>query len=231
MNNRYGNHQIDCFQTGVNTIKTITTVKSPRITGCAFPWFRLATILLSLVLLQSADEASGQINIYTLEVPGTAPWTDTGINITAGSQLAITASGIVGYGFESGQTTDANGGDISDVKFFADAVLPDAMGHSLIGKIGGTTEIGTGIPVPEGTPGNGPGFVGISYGEVISTSGELFLGFNDEAGTFYDNSGSFSVTITVIPVPEPSAAALLGLGGLVLWFRSNRRVRSVSNHT
>jgi hypothetical protein len=225
MKNKHGNHQIDCPHTGVNTIKTITAVKSPRTTCCSFSWFRLATILLSLMLWQSAEEASAQISVYTLAVPGTAPWTDTGISITAGSQLAITASGTVGYGFESGQVTDANGGDISGAQFFADAVLPNAIGHSLIGKIGGTTDIGTGIPVPEGTPGNGPGFVGTSYDEVISTSGELFLGFNDEAGTFYDNSGSFSVTITVTPVPEPTTAALLGLGGLALLFKSHRRVR------
>ena len=144
------------------------------------------------------------------------PWTDTGINIAAGSQLDITASGIVAYGGSTDQTTDANGG-IPSQEFFQNAVLPNTIIVSLIGKIGGTIDVGTGTPVPEGTPGDGPGFVGISYSEVTPTGGELFLGFNDQVGAFWDNSGSFSVTIDVVPVPEPSTVALSVLESWLSW--------------
>lgn len=96
---------------------------------------------------------------------------------------------------------------------------------SLIGKTGGTTAVGSGTPVPQGTPGDGAGFVGASYDEFISTGGELFLGFNDQVGGFSDNSGGFSVTLDVLPVPEPSAVAFFGLGGLALLAR--RRMRRV----
>jgi hypothetical protein len=158
-----------------------------------------------------------------MNVTSTVPWTDTGIYIAAGSQLDITASGIVAYGTSPVQVTDANGGESSGQQFFQNAVLPNTIIVSLIGKIGGTTDIGTGTPVPEGTPGDGPGFVGISYSEVTSTSGELFLGFNDQVGGFWDNSGSFSVTIDVVPVPEPSTVTLVGFGCLVLLVRFNKQ--------
>jgi hypothetical protein len=102
-------------------------------------------------------------------------------------------------------------------------MLPNTVCHSLVGKIGGTTAVGDGTPVPEGTLGDGPGFVGTSYSELVPTSGELFLGFNDDPAVFWDNSGSFSVTISVVPVPEPSTVALVGLGGLVLLAGCNKQ--------
>src|SRR5579871_1733684 len=49
----------------------------------------------------------------------------------------------------------------------------------------------------------GAGFVGSSYSYVMSTSGRLFLGFNDYVNYFFDNSGSFRVTIDLSSaVPE-----------------------------
>jgi hypothetical protein len=208
-------------------MKTTTLVKNPQIISRASSCFGPATILFSLVLLQSAQEAPAQ-NIYTMDVPCTVPWTDTGINIAAGSQLDITASGIVSYGSFPFEVTDANGGNWDGQQFFETAVLPNTTVVSLIGKIGGTTDIETGTSVSEGTPGNGPGFVGTSYSEMISTSGELFLGFNDQIQSFGDNSGSFSVTIDVVPVPEPSTVALVGFGGLALLVRFNKQQGGLS---
>jgi hypothetical protein len=70
------------------------------------------------LLLRSAEEASA-LAIYTLGVTATVPWTDTGINIAAGSQLDITASGIVHYSTSSYQVCDANGGDYTGTQFLS----------------------------------------------------------------------------------------------------------------
>ncbi len=185
-----------------------------------FSSFAAAAFLVSLITLWSGQNA--RATIFTLNIPDTVAWTDTGINIAAGSELEISASGTVTYGLSAGETIGPNGGNPGGSQFLPDAVVPSAILHSLIGKTGGTTAVGNGTPVPEGTPGDGTGFVGVSYDKIISSGGELFLGFNEEVGGFSDNSGSFSVTVTV--VPEPSGAAFFGLGaGVLLWKRMRRR--------
>ncbi len=182
-----------------------------RRTGLRFPgWKRAVATLTGLLLLQAVPDARAVG--YVFSISSTTPWTDTGLDVLAGTELLITATGMVQYGPFAQQITDANGGDYTGTKFFSDAVLSNTVVVSLIGKIGGTTTIGTGAPIPEGVPGNGIGFVGTSYDQVMPTSGRLFLGFNDRIGYFGDNSGSFAVTVTV--VPEPSVLALFAVGGL-----------------
>lgn len=133
----------------------------------------------------------------SMEVPSTSPWSDTGIDVLAGQRLRITATGMAHYGNLPEQVTDANGGTYYGKKFFTTTVLPDAVVVSLIGKIGGTTAIGTGTPLPEGAPGDGTGFVGTSYDQIVPESGRLFLGFNDQVQAFGDNGGAFTVTVTL----------------------------------
>jgi hypothetical protein len=132
----------------------------------------------------------------TLEVSSTAPWVATGLSVSAGARLRVRATGTVRYGGGAEQVGDANGSSFGQ-KFYPAAVLPNAIVASLIGKVGGTTAVDTGSPVPEGAPGSGAGFVGASYDELMITSGPLFLGYNDQREWFYDNVGSFAVTITL----------------------------------
>jgi hypothetical protein len=133
----------------------------------------------------------------SMQVPATTPWSDTGIDVTAGQDLQISATGMASYGGLAQQVTDANGGTYYGKRFFTDDVFPSTVVESLIGKVGGTTALGTGTPLPEGTPNDGPGFVGTSYDQVVPESGRLFLGFNDQLPAFSDNSGAFTVTIVL----------------------------------
>ncbi len=133
----------------------------------------------------------------SLQVPSTTPWFDTGIDVIAGQSLHITTTGTVRYGGNPKQVTDANGGHYTGKKFFTAAVLPTTVVCSLTGKVGGTTAVDTGTLLLEGTPNDGPGFVGTSYDEIVPESGRLFLGFNDRKQAFGDNSGEFTVTITL----------------------------------
>ena len=141
------------------------------------------------------EEEECTVETATLQVPSTVSWFDTGIDVVAGQRLRMITTGSVRYGPKPEQVTDADGGHYSGKKFFSAAVLPNSMVCSLTGKIGGTTEIGTGTLLPEGLPSNGAGFVGAFYDEIVPEGGRLFLGFNDQKNAFGDNIGAFTVTI------------------------------------
>lgn len=144
------------------------------------------------VIVDTQGDAACAPSTFDLQVPVESPWFDTGIDLASGDDVKMHASGAVRYGPNGPQTTDANGGNFDGQKFFSTAVLPNTVICSLIGKVGDT-------PVPSGTSGDGPGFVGTDYHETMTTSGRLFLGFNDQVGQFGDNSGAFEVTITIEP--------------------------------
>jgi hypothetical protein len=133
----------------------------------------------------------------SVQVPSTTPWSDTGVDVTAGLYLHITATGTVTYKQDPTEAADPNGGAY-DGRFYTNAVIPSTVNVSLIGKVGGTTALGTGTLLPEGTPGDGAGFVGASYDKLLAESGRLFLGFNDMTEAFGDNDGAFTVTITQV---------------------------------
>ena len=175
-------------------------------------WSKKAAIGAAILALTTFTSMA-QIT-YNLSIPSTSPWTDTGIFVSGGSILDIQASGSVYYYLPNPYTVGPGGTNYDGTQFIGTAVYPTTTVISLIGKIGGTTAIGTGTAVPGGLAGNGPGYVGSSYSEYIPTGGELFLGFNDSVNAFGDNSGSFQVTVTT--VPEPSVFGLAGLAGLGL---------------
>jgi len=168
-----------------------------RVSGAALAFVLLAAGCGARSSLELPRAEGCQEATTTLQVPSTTPWFDTGIDVTAGQVLQITATGTVTYGEMPEQVTDADGGHYSGQKFFDTAVLPSTVVVSLIGKIGGTTAVDTGALLPEGADDSGPGFVGAVYEEVIPVSGRLFLGFNDRKNAFGDNIGAFTVTLTL----------------------------------
>ncbi len=114
----------------------------------------------------------------SLNVPGTVAWTDTGIDLAAGQQLTITASGTVLHNAPGNDGCDPTG-------------EPATSGHganvigcpnhaSLIGKIGDA---------------GAPFYVGRTYSVPSSAAGRLYLGVNDNDLT--NNGGSYSANVTV----------------------------------
>ncbi len=143
--------------------------------------------------------AGGSISTFKIVVPSRSPWYDTGIDVPTNTPILIKARGTVRFGPNGSQVVGPNGGDrFGGTTFDPRAVYPTTVVVSLIGKTGGTKEVGTGTLVPEGAPGKGVGFVGAVYGSTIAVGGRLFLGFNDENGQFFNNSGSFTVTIRMV---------------------------------
>ena len=121
---------------------------------------------------------------YSRAVPGSTEWTDTGITVQAGDRLTITAAGEIYVSAAS--ANEGPGGNPACTPYTtypaqsAQFPAPGLPCWSLIGRIGG------GAPFEVG-----------GSAQLTATSGDLYLGVNDDS--FTGNSGSWSATITVRP--------------------------------
>jgi hypothetical protein len=159
-----------------------------------------AGALLSTLIIPFTPAAAAT-STTTITVPATQPWTSTGISLRAGA-VSFKASGTINVngGDPDGNNTPAGDGPINPTctagpsEYSGSWTAPGLPCWSLIGRIG-----------------NGkPFFIGDSRNVVIETSGELYLGVNDETGQFGDNSGSWTVQATrgpSEPSPPPACAA------------------------
>jgi hypothetical protein len=120
--------------------------------------------------------------------PHGAAWFWTGINITAGDQVSITATGTVNIGASTGTTTsgpDGWGGAMADTSF----PLPNQPRFGLIGVIGHVEYDPVQYPAQTTYF-----FAGSSVSFTSTASGMLYLGVNDFMP--WDNTGSYTATIT-----------------------------------
>ncbi len=112
-------------------------------------------------------------------------WTDTGLDLAAGSSITITADGTVKIaGSDPGKTPD---GDQSCIPselaedWAADFIAPGLHCWALIARIGDAE----------------PFVVGTSESFSVPSAGRLYLGVNEGSADFGDNSGSWTADITV----------------------------------
>jgi hypothetical protein len=116
------------------------------------------------------------------------PGVDTGVNLVAGQQLTITATGLATHD-GGNQQTDPDGMHYSNgvpvgQYYAADAFIPSAHVGALIGRVG------------EG----GNWFeIGSNLSFSAPSTGRLFLAYNDGPWGYYDNFGSYTATVTVVP--------------------------------
>jgi hypothetical protein len=144
----------------------------------------------------------------TVIVSSEEAWVSTGVDVTAGDRLTITAAGTIRFS-SAGDTATPNGSGRGDALAGSSGCVYLVCGagipvQSLVGRIGSPalTDV-TGF------------LVGGSYNNSARTSGRLYVGFNDgfvrpdrtglDSGGVLDNSGSFTVNISIT-----RAAALSG---------------------
>lgn len=114
----------------------------------------------------------------SLNVPGTAAWTDTGIDLAAGQQLTITASGTVIHATGTNDGCDP-GGEPATSGHGANVV--GCPNHAaLIGKIGDA---------------GAPFLVGRTMSVPAGAAGRLFLGINDN--DLGNNGGAYAADVSV----------------------------------
>lgn len=186
----------------------------------------LALVAVAVLVLLAPGVTRGNVT-YTVQVPGDPPLTDTGIYLAAGSQLHITATGLIK--FDSTFYSDPDGN--SDWPFgrpkgnflFLIQGIPIL---SLVGCVGETPPVvNSGLAYP-GYPAEawtnldlasthllGDGYIGSNFTGTSPYSGFLYLGYNDRWCP--GNSGYFTAQVEVgPPVPAPSSLwlAMVGIG-------------------
>ena len=155
-------------------------------------------VIKEVILVATPTPAPVPIN-KTVKVSSKEAWTDTGVVVSQGDILSITASGNIIFdsaGRNSGPdgSTDFPGGCSMFVTHGG------APTHSLVGNVASSVSLdGKGFFVGSNYRG------GIPVNNTTDQSGTLFLGFNDgfvscdrsglDVGGVGDNSGSFTVTI------------------------------------
>ena len=130
-------------------------------------------------------------------VPATQdlPGVDTGLSVSAGTVLTLTASGTASYcpGCDTGPDGDPNHYD-------GNAIVSSAPVGTLLAA----------VVAPSSSPAWFP--VGSSATVTTGPAGELYLIYNDVPGAFYNNAGSYSVAINLSFPSDPPLSSLGTLG-------------------
>ncbi len=156
----------------------------------------LALLLLGAALLvfvaatvQSAGAAPASARVMIIP---TQEWTDTGVALTAGEAVDVTASGTINF-VDHSRYPATPAGTTRCLSGHQAGVFPEMnlMCYSLVGKIG-----------VDGTPFE----VGISYGAAsVPSTGELYLGPNDNE--YRDNAGRWVAIVTAGTDVPPTTVA------------------------
>lgn len=158
-----------------------TTETEPNVpTGLARIWSAVAIIALaSIAVACGSEESSTPVSVV---VPGTAQWTDTGIDLSIDDTLSIEADGEITPSTPDVALNGPDGMLDPAGRQYNVEGLEEANHAGLIGRIG---EAGA------------PFQVGSRLVSEADTEGRLFLGIND--GDVGNNAGEFTATISVNP--------------------------------
>ena len=126
---------------------------------------------------RATRKPNGPGKITYVDVIGKRDWTSTGLIISRGDHIRITATGTVTVDPASGRTSGPEGADIADPK----KLMPDQPTGALIGVIGADNDDFI--------------FIGRSTEFTATRGGLLFLSVNE--GTLSDNTGTFKATIEI----------------------------------
>jgi hypothetical protein len=128
-----------------------------------------------------------------VSVPAAVPLLNTGVILKAGERATISATGRISYG---SQNPACSGSDISPEGCSAERICPVGGGcGALVGRVGDAAM-----------------FV-VGDRKNVEGPGAIWLGINDQAGAFGDNSGAFTVTIVTSGAPPAGVAKVLSVTG------------------
>jgi hypothetical protein len=164
-------------------------------------------LLLLAAALTVAGVSLASPAVKTLSVPATTTFLNTGVTLSQGESATIVATGTISYG---SQNPACSGSAIPPEGCSAEAICPVGGGcGALIGRVG-----------------PGPRFL-VGKTKTVDGPGAIWLGINDVAGEFGDNTGSFQVTITTEARVEVARVIQIKTGHLYLRRAGTDRVVSL----
>lgn len=175
-----------------------------------------------------AEATFGAADAVAVQFSGSA------FNFSGAAQISFSTTGAVqdnGLGIDSVTDADgiiAAGPNVGNDTGFGDGNFRGLPVYSLIGIFSTTSDVitplGASIDTANlGDPLQSAFFIGTSLMlSDLPSVPELFLFLAENDGGFYDNSGSYDVTIQVTPVPLPAAFWFFSTGVLGVMSISNR---------
>lgn len=138
----------------------------------------LGLLGLSATMLLGRGGGGGE-RTRRVNVAGTQPWTDSGLDLRAGDRVHITATGTVFHNLPTASSAGPDGAPDPNLRQFN--VLADANHAGLLGRLGESGD---------------PFQVGSDSTFAAPTAGRLYLGVNDRGVD--NNSGAFVATVEVV---------------------------------
>ncbi len=148
----------------------------------------IAILVLAVAGALSAAENTATANTLTVSVDGSKRWVDSGMDVTAGDKLHITATGTVDFSDKKGVTPAGAPREWKDT--LRDLTVPSAGRGALVGQVGNDRAA---TPFALGADGT----------VTIVVSGRLYLGVNQDS--YYSATGNYDVHIDRTAAPKAAA--------------------------
>jgi LssY C-terminus len=148
----------------------------------------IAILMLAVAASLSAAENTSTANSLNVSVDGSKRWVDSGIDVTAGDKLHITATGTVDFSDKKGVTPAGAPREWKDT--LRDLTVPSAGRGSLVGQVGNDRAAT-------------PFAIGADGTVTIVVSGRLYLGVNQDS--YYSATGKYDVHIDRTPASKSAA--------------------------
>src|SRR5271165_181698 len=156
----------------------------------AFAAIAVLGITFGATALAAADNQSATEKSANVSVEGDKRWVDSGIDVTAGDKLHITASGTVDFSDKKGVTPAGAPREWKDT--LRDFTVPSAGRGALVGQVGNDRAAT-------------PFAVGADGTVTVLVSGRLYLGVNQDS--YFAATGKYDVHIDRTAAPKAAANA------------------------
>jgi len=154
-------------------------------TAVSTSWLLLLIVFLPTLASALTPPSSNSLDV---KVDGSKRWVDSGMDVTAGDKLHITATGTVDFSDKPGVTPAGASRDWKDA--LRDLSVPSAGRGALVGQVGNDRAAT-------------PFSIGANGTITVLATGRLYLGVNQDS--YFKATGTYNVHVDRTPAPKSAA--------------------------